>query len=182
MKNIVKARYMEILLISGMIIAVLSGIYAVLTLGQAIIHTDCSTGDLYYRSVYTSGKLIPDTWNFNNAEIGVFSTIALSSIMHALISNTILARVIASALVLVFVCCCDYWFSKKILVNNSYYVALPILFVVINGSVYKDMVLFQAAYTLVMVAMLLCFGLVYNIFFENTYKFWHIVKIGRAHV
>ncbi|MCR4830834.1 MAG: hypothetical protein K5883_05210, partial [Pseudobutyrivibrio sp.] len=56
----------------GVVLAVLVALYAALTYGQGVIHSDSSVTNRLYKSMCTSHGFYPKTWNFYNYELYSF--------------------------------------------------------------------------------------------------------------
>lgn len=174
----IKENNIKVLFIITTVLSVLIALYTTITLGQALIHTDSTTGNMYCKSVLSTGSLFPKTWNFNNADIQAFGIITLSALFHSLINNTIIARVIASAVCLCIAIASIYWISKDVFKNNAYIISIPLLLVILNGTTYRDEIFFQAAYTPYIVTLTFCFCLIYRIFFSEDYSCFHVIVLG----
>ena len=157
------------------IIAVVTGAYAALTLGQATIHTDTATVNRIFKSVAANKTWYPLSWNFNNGELYSYSTMSVGVLIQALISNPIISRVVTSAVVVLLGCAGVVWLSKSVFHDKTYALALPIIFILMCSDNYRDMFYFQAAYTLQLVTVTFCFGMGYKLLVERDNKKRYII-------
>ena len=151
----------------GSALAVLVALYAALTYGQGVIHSDSSVTNRIFYSMRESGGFYPKTWNFFNYELYGFTIQNIGAYVQFFIRNTIIARVVTSALILILAAFSIVWFSKKVLKDNSYEVTIPILFVFMSDVNYRDMFLYQADYVIQVIVITLCYGMAYKIIKQN---------------
>ena len=149
------------------VFTVFVGVYAALTLGQAVIHTDTSTSNRLFLSIVENKSLFPSSWNYNNAEIKSFNVIPIAMLVQALIPNPIISRVIASAIILLLATACVFFTSKLLFDDMSYTIVLPIIFVLMCSENYRDEFLYQAEYVRSIIPITLCFALAYKLFICN---------------
>ena len=151
----------------GAALAVIVALYAALTYGQGVIHSDSSATNRILYSMRESGGFYPKTWNFYNYELYAFTIQNIGAYVQFFIGDAIIARVVASALILIFAVFSIIWFSKKILEDESYLVSLPIMFVFMSDVNYRDMFLYQADYVIQVIVITLCYGMAYKIIKQN---------------
>ena len=165
----------------GVVLAVLVALYAALTYGQGVIHSDSSVTNRLYKSMCTSHGFYPKTWNFYNYELYSFTIQNIGAYIQFFIKDTIIARVIASVLVLLLACYSIVWFSKKIFNDDSYLISIPAMFVFMSGVNYRDMFLYQADYVIQVIVITLCYGMAYKIINETDsqlkYKIIHTIVL-----
>ncbi|WP_028234386.1 hypothetical protein [Pseudobutyrivibrio sp. MD2005] len=144
------------------IIAFIVAIYATLTIGQAMIHTDTSTSNRLFNSIISSKSLFPDSWNYNNGEIIYFRETLMPVIMQALIPSAILSRVVSAAIVLIIGCWGLIWISRRLFNDYSYIVSIPVLLLFASSINYRNMIFYESAYTSQLFAFTFCFGMAYK--------------------
>ncbi len=163
----------------GAMLAFVIAIYATVTYGQGVIHSDSATTNRLFKSMCSSGGFYPKTWNFYNYELYSFSIQNIGAYIQFLIINTIIARVLAQVFVLMLACYSIIWFSRKIFKDISYTIIIPIIFVVMSGTNYWDMFLYQAAYVIQIFVIALLYGMAYKVINKNEaniyYKIVHII-------
>ena len=142
--------------------------YTLVTYGQTYLHSDTEASLRYYNSMVSSGQLFPDTWNYNNSELYTsYLIFNLSYIMYTLVNNVIIARVIASVIVLAITVISVIWFSKVFLKNESWVISIPLFFVFIRSNNSREMILWETEYINIIIAFTLVFGITYMILFRS---------------
>ena len=126
--------------------------YSILTYGQTLIHGDTATASLLTRSQLKHGQFFPEDWYYVNGDIWVFSLQLFVAPFVILLENQSLARMLGSALLVAATAWTMYLHSKKAYHDDSWILAVPLLFVFLAGE--RDMMLYQVAYTLQMVFLI----------------------------
>ena len=156
-------------------VAVICAIYAALTYGQGVIHSDSAVTNRLFYSMKASGGFYPKTWNFYNYELYAFTVQNIGAYIQFIINNTIAARVITSALLLLLACYSLVWFSKNILGDISYVVTLPVIFIFMSDVNYRDMFLYQADYVIQVLVLTLCYGMADRIIIKQEKSLKYII-------
>ena len=154
-------------------------LYSIITYGQTVIHSDTATATLLAQSQIEHRSLFPKTWCYVNGDIWTLSTNIFTMPFTALINNQSLARMLGSVAIVVFTCICLYFFSRKLLKNESYIITIPLFFLLTFVGFYSegsydsgfyDMTLYQAAYTGVIFMHALIAWSAYGILSSRGYK------------
>jgi len=145
----------ETLLKYTALITVFISIYSILTYGQSGIHSDTATASVLAKSILDNQSLFPKTFNYANGDLWVLSTQIICIGTTSLMKDQSLARAVASAVWVILACLGVIFQSKRIFKNNSWILSVPIILVFIGG----DMVLYQAAYTGLIIWLTVCTSL-----------------------
>lgn len=119
--------------------------YSILTYGQTLIHGDTATASLLTRAQVAHGSLFPESWYYVNGDIWVLSLQTLVAPFVLLLKDQSLARMMGSVAVVLVTAWMVCLHSKKAYRNDSWLLAVPLLFVFLSGE--RDMMLYQVAYT-----------------------------------
>lgn len=147
-KDFSMTRVLKLVCLICMIVAV----YSILTYGQTLIHGDTATASLLTKAQLKYGQFFPENWYYVNGDIWVISLQLFVAPFVVLLKDQSLARVLGSALLITVTAWVMYLHSKKAYGNESWVLAVPLLFVFLAGD--RDMILYQAAYTLEMVYLI----------------------------
>ena len=173
-KKVIKSILMMVSLI-----VIISVSYNILTRGQLFSDSDACISFRLYNSMMKSGELYPTSWNGANGEVYSFSATPLAFISFSIFKDKSFARVFASTTLVFITLLGTIWFFKKILKNDGWLIALPLLFVFINGEYTQDIFLYQGSqYTASILCFTLCFGLIYQIAIEKDRKITSIILNG----
>lgn len=141
------------------LLAFIAASYAIFTFGQTFIHSDSATPILLGKSIFRNKRLLPDSWNPANGELQIFSIVPFSEITSLIITNQSIARVLASFIVVVLSAAGMIYFSQKYFKDASWTISIPLFLVFLSSANTTDMILYQAAYTPVMISLTFCFAL-----------------------
>lgn len=136
-------------------------IYCLFTYGRAHIQADNAQSVRYAKAVLEDKSLFPRTWNFNNGEFYFFNSMTLAVIAEIVIGNQSLAVVIGSLITIALAVLGIIWFSRQVYEKESWLIAVPLFLVFLSSDQARYMIIYQAAYTMQMVAITLVFGLLY---------------------
>ena len=146
-----KFEYLQLLKFGCLVcIAVVS--YSILTKGQTMIHGDSATASLLTKAQLEHGSFFPRSWYYVNGDIWILSLQTLVAPFVLLLKDQSLARMLGSLAVVLFTAWMVYLHSKKAYENDSWLLAVPLLFVFLSGE--RDMMLYQVAYTPQMVFLI----------------------------
>ena len=157
-KDVSVARALKLVCLVCMIVVV----YSILPHGQTLIHGDTATASLLTKAQLKYGQFFPENWYYVNGDIWVISSQLFVAPFVVLLKDQSLARVLGSALLITVTAWVMYLHSKKAYGNESWVLAVPLLFVFLAGD--RDMILYQAAYTLQMVDMIVGAVLAFRIY------------------
>lgn len=145
-KSIVCEQVLKFIAVCSIIIAV----YSILTYGQTVIHSDVSTAVLLAKSQIENHSFFPSTWNYANGDLWVLSTNLLIIPLYFLSHNISLIRMLASAILVFLTVIAMKYQSKRGFGDSSWMLSVPI-FLLFLAEGQGDCVLYQAAYTSIMV-------------------------------
>lgn len=151
------------------IICIVIGIFAILTQGQAFIHSDTATALLLAREQIRTHSLFPGSWCYVNGDLWVLSQNLLAIPLTYLIHNQPLVRALVSVLMLIITIWSIWYHSRIQMKDESWMISIPIFLVGLYGNI--DMILYQSAYTSALFKMLLCVGW-YACIVESKEKKW----------
>lgn len=143
-------------------------VYSIVTYGQTLIHGDTATASLLTKSQLKHGQFFPEDWYYVNGDIWVFSLQLFVAPFVILMENQSLARMLGSALLVIVTAWSMYLHSRKAYRDDSWLLAVPLLFVFLAGE--RDMMLYQVAYTLQMVFLVVGAFWTFRIYEGNAAK------------
>lgn len=150
-----KADIIDVILFVCTIFSVVAAVYYIFVYGAAYMHSDVAVSQRYANSVIESKSLFPSTWNFAYGEIYSFRIIPFASFMSAIMTNQVLARVLASAINLIIVCIAIIFYSRRHCSNNSWLIVIPLFLVFIGGTEARSMILYEGVYQHEMLGLVL---------------------------
>ena len=179
-----KADIIDVILFVSTIFSVVAAVYYIFVYGAAYMHSDVVVSQRYANSVIESKSLFPATWNFAYGEIYSFRIIPFASLLSGIMTNQILARLLASAINILLVCVVIVCYSKKHCSNNSWLVVIPLFLVFIGGAEARSMILYEGVYQHEMLGLVLGIFWVYRA--NNVEKLrnvkWTIVGIAAMYI
>lgn len=128
-------------------------VYSILTVGQTMIHGDTATASLLTKAQIAARSWFPEDWYYVNGDIWVISLQMFVAPFVMLLNDQSLARMLGSAFLVLVTAWTIYIHSKKVYEDDSWLLAIPLLFVFLAGQL--DMMLYQVAYTLQMVFLII---------------------------
>lgn len=152
--------------------------YSILTYGQTDIHSDTATATLLAQSQIRNQSLFPISWNYANGEIWGLSINIFTMPFTLLLYNQTLARMLGSVALVLVTVLCMYFHCKKVFKNTSWIISVPVFLVFLMGE--KDVILYQAAYDMIMVWITLCTALSYQAVFCEKKKGWFVMYIAAS--
>ncbi|MCI8891516.1 MAG: hypothetical protein HFH34_09275 [Eubacterium sp.] len=166
------AFHVQIMLKRMCLICVGVAAYAILTFGQAYLHSDTAIATLLAQAQIKHVSVFPDTWAYANGEVWFLSLNVFTAPFSILLENQSLARQLGSLAIVVVSMLCIYYHDKIMLKTNSWMISIPILFIFMYGS--GDMNLYSAAYIIILMFLLGLISMLYVIFYEKRCK-WMII-------
>lgn len=137
-------------------------VYAIVTVGQTLIHGDIATASMLTQAQMKYGSYFPKNWCYVNGDVWVFTVQTFVAPFAMLMENQSLARMLGSAMIVLAAVIALVVHSRKVFEDDSWVIAVPLLTVFIAGQ--RDMVLYQAAYTSQLLFMVSTVPLFYRVF------------------
>lgn len=156
----------KITLLVLLLLAAITTTYSILTYGLTHITSDCATSYLLSKSIAENGSLFPASWNSANGEIWFLNSPLMALPFNLLMANKPLARMIGSVIAVATTCLGMAWFSKRVYKDSSYLVSIPLFLIFVTGTTAADADLYQAAYTFILLWLVVCPGLFYFLFYD----------------
>lgn len=184
-KNILLAIFVESVIVVS---------YSILTYGRVSVHSDTATGSLLANSIIKNKCIFPSSWNYANGDIWVFNLWPECLLPNIFVSSKSLARMIGSLITVYIAIVSIIYFTKTVLKNDSWLISIPVVFVFLIGTgdisidekvlgtimaipESSDMLLYQCAYTHIIICLVLILTFIYKIIFNeknNSKKFYLI--------
>lgn len=167
LKDKIKTEY---ILKALVVLALLVSSYSILTYGQTVIHSDTATATLLARAQLRYGQLFPDSWCYINSDLWVFAPNLFVLPFTVIFKDQSLARMAGSLLMVLCTCFVIYLHSSRLFKSRSWLIAIPMFLLATFGeydttdpySYDYDMILYQAAYTLFILCIVLITWLAYK--------------------
>ena len=136
--------------------------YSILTFGQAFIHSDIATSNALIMTQVESRSFFPDNWTYGNGAIWIISPQLFCYPFVLLMQNQTLAREMGALACFFWTCIVIYWFTKKVLKVECWYLLIPFLYLYMWEKGTADVSLYQNAYNLNIAINLLLLGCFYK--------------------
>ncbi len=162
--------FTKYVLIIMSIASMMAIIYSLFTFGQASFNSDSAIPIRSYRIIAETKKLFPTSWLDANGEYYIFHSNSIGILMVLLFKNQSLGRVVASFICIFIATVGTMFLSKKLFDNNSWAVSLPLIFLFMQGIEALDVLVYQAAYTALVVSATFCSAATYLILVEEESK------------
>lgn len=163
----------NIALFGGVIATLIFITYSIFTNGQATFDSDTATATLLAKSIYENRNPFPVSWNYVNGEIWVFTMHIFTFFPSLLMKNQVVARLLGSYQLVILSMLTLIYHSKKSFKNNSWTISIPLIFLFLTAE--RDMLLYEAAYPMVIVVMCVCGVCIGNIYdgdsVQKNYKY-----------
>ena len=151
-----------------LIVSVITGVYSILTEGQAVLHSDTATATLLAQAQLKYHTLFPKSWCYGNGEIWLITTNLFTLPFSALMKNQSLARMAGSAVWVLIAVLAIYLCTRFLMKSKSWLISIPI-FLLFTVSQY-DHILYQASYIGVIVWLMLSIWFSYEMFYGEKPK------------
>lgn len=125
--------------------ALIVALYSIVTIGQTCISGDTAAASLLTKAQVEHRSLFPESWCYADGDFGVLTVQTLVAPFAVLLKNHSLARMLGSALLLIFAVTAVICHSKKILQDDSWVVAVPMFLVLLAGM--REEILYRASDT-----------------------------------
>lgn len=146
--------------------------YAILTFGQAYLHSDTAIATLLVQAQIKHGNIFPDTWAYANGEVWFLSLNVFTAPFCVFMENQSLARQMGSLAIAVVSMLSIYYHDKIMFKNSSWVISIPVFFIFMYGS--GDMNLYSAAYMIILMFLLGLISMSYIVICEKRCK-WMIL-------
>lgn len=153
------------------LMAASAAFYSILSYGQTVIHSDTATAVLLAQSQKRHKNFFPLSWSYGNGDLWVLSLNIFVMPFSLLLHNQSLARVLGSAFLIMMTMGGIFYQSRKVFKDDSWMLSIPLLFVFLHGhslwNSSSDMILYQAAYTILILWMTFAYTWNYVVFSGN---------------
>lgn len=171
MLNKFKGKYLEGIQYLIAAACYLAVIYTTLTYGRAIINSDVSLVDRFYKAVVETKSIYPTSWNAVNGEVYAFTRLPISVLVLAFVKDKALAIVISNCILFTIAVAGVIWLTTKFFGNKSWLICVPLLCVYIFGDNARNMIFLHGAYCPGVLVYTFVFGLFwFDVLDENKSK------------
>lgn len=122
--------------------------------GATFFHSDSASVNLLIRERVQSGAFFPPEWYYTNGNIPLIWLETFMMPLMNIVTDQVMLRSISVFMWLILFAVCVIWMHKSVFQNNGWLLSLPLLFCGISMQ-YLDMFVFQAAYTLTVLLLVL---------------------------
>lgn len=165
-KKFKEEKYIMLIVVSFMV-SVICAIYAILTRGQTVIHSDAATSFKLAKSIIDNHCLFPKEFAYNNGEFWCLSSHLVSIITVQLFDNMSLGRAFTSLLV-VLIMVIVFRYSSKVLNSGCYLTMTCIVLIYMQNQ--SGFILYEVAYTPLLIMVVLELSLFLSIFDDDIDK------------
>lgn len=160
------------LLIVLALISIAAAAFSILTYGQTIVHSDTATATILAKAQLKDKSWFPHNWNYVYGDIWVVTINTFTFIFSSIMSNQVLARMLASALVMILMSIVVRYHSKQIFDNDSWVITIPAILLFIadstveatSGGGAQDCLLYQAPYMVFGLTIFIIYVLGYRVY------------------
>ena len=139
-------------------------LYSALTYGQTVVHSDTAIATILAASQVKHGSMFPSTWNYGNGDVWVLGTNIATMPFMLILHDQSLARMLGTCLWILLACGSVFFMSRKLFGDSSWKIIIPFSILFFTDPVSSDMILWEAAYTGMLIHLCVILALVWSLY------------------
>ena len=145
-KALKEKKYMEVAMWIVLAWSIFCICFSMFTYGLTYIHSDNAAELLALKSIITNRDLFPDEWVYMNGDVNFMRIQVFLLLPYLLVGSKPVAREIGALLIIVLSVLALRKLSRKIFKDDSWLVAVPVIWIMLGGRATRDILMYSGMY------------------------------------